>query len=275
MRAGKLQSTGMRTAVTVILMAVLAACSSTKLNGPAPVVERDVNKHNQKSVVPQGYYRVQPGDTLVSIAKQYGTDWHTLVQLNQLSDPNRLEIDQVIRVQSGDAKPATGATVDASHATDSGVVIKPVGSSAPPTTQTVKPEPAPQKQAESSRPAMALKLIWPAQGPIVTRFDGNNNKGVGIGGNLGTAVVAAADGRVVYAGSGLRGYGNLVIIKHDDTFLTAYAHNQALLVKEDQVVKQGQRIAEMGNSESDTVKLHFEVRQLGKPVDPMLYLPKQ
>jgi lipoprotein NlpD len=98
---------------------------------------------------------------------------------------------------------------------------------------------------------------------------------VSISGRVGDPVVAAADGRVVYAGAGLRGYGNLIILKHNDTFLTAYAHNQALLVREDQAVKQGQKIAEMGSSDADRVKLHFEVRRDGKPVDPLLYLPKQ
>ena len=104
-------------------------------------------------------------------------------------------------------------------------------------------------------------------------FDELKNKGVDIAGRAGDPVLAAADGRVVYAGSGLRGYGNLVILKHNNTFLTAYAHNQSLLVKEDQAVKQGQKIAEMGSSDADRVKLHFEIRRLGKPVDPARYLP--
>ena len=110
---------------------------------------------------------------------------------------------------------------------------------------------------------------------MIASFDEGKNKGVAISGKLGDPVVAAADGRVVYAGAGLRGYGNLVILKHNNTFLTAYAHNQALLVREDQVVKQGQRIAEMGSSDADRVKLHFEVRRSGKPVDPLSYLPKR
>jgi lipoprotein NlpD len=109
----------------------------------------------------------------------------------------------------------------------------------------------------------------------VATFDDKTNKGIGIAGKLGDPVVAAADGRVVYAGSGLRGYGNLVILKHDDTFLTAYAHNQSLAVREDQVVKKGDRIAQMGSSDADRVKLHFEVRRLGKPVDPLAFLPKR
>ena len=104
-------------------------------------------------------------------------------------------------------------------------------------------------------------------------FDEQRNKGLAIGGKAGDSVLAAADGRVMYAGSGLRGYGNMVIIKHNDTYLSAYAHNQALLVKEDQVVRRGQAIAEMGSSDTDQVKLHFEIRRGGKPLDPEKILP--
>ena len=118
-----------------------------------------------------------------------------------------------------------------------------------------------------------LGWIWPSNGAVIAGFDEVKNKGVDIAGNAGDAVVAAADGKVVYADSGLRGYGKLIILKHNNTFLTAYAHNQNLLVKEDQVVKKGQKIAEMGNTDADRVKLHFEVRRQGKPVDPVKYLP--
>lgn len=114
--------------------------------------------------------------------------------------------------------------------------------------------------------------VWPGNGPVLAGFDEVKNKGLDIGGSAGDAVVAAADGKVVYSGSGLRGYGNLIILKHNSTYLTAYAHNQTLLVKEDQVVKKGQKIAEMGSSDTDRVKLHFEVRKQGKPVDPSKYL---
>ena len=120
-----------------------------------------------------------------------------------------------------------------------------------------------------------LSFVWPAQGTVVATFDEAKNKGVSIAGRIGDPVLAAADGRVVYAGAGLRGYGNLIILKHNNTYLTAYAHNQALLVREDQSVRQGQKIAEMGSSDTDRVKLHFEVRRQGKPVDPLSFLPKR
>jgi len=118
-----------------------------------------------------------------------------------------------------------------------------------------------------------IDWMWPASGAVVARFDDVKNKGLAIAGKAGDPVYAAADGRVVYAGSGLRGYGNLVIVKHNATYLTAYAHNQALLVKEDQVVRKGQKIAEMGSSDSDRVQLHFEIRKQGKPIDPSGLLP--
>jgi lipoprotein NlpD len=108
---------------------------------------------------------------------------------------------------------------------------------------------------------------------VLAGFDEQKNKGIDIAGRAGDPVVAAADGRVVYAGAGLRGYGNLIILKHNNTYLTAYAHNQTLLVKEDQAVRKGQKIAEMGSTDTDRVKLHFEIRRQGKPVDPTRYLP--
>jgi lipoprotein NlpD len=120
-----------------------------------------------------------------------------------------------------------------------------------------------------------IHFIWPANGAVLTSFDEVKNKGLDIAGAAGEPVLAAADGRVVYVGAGLRGYGNLIILKHDNVFLTAYAHNQTLLVKEDQSVQKGQKIAEMGNSDADRVKLHFEVRRQGKPVDPAKYLPSR
>jgi lipoprotein NlpD len=128
----------------------------------------------------------------------------------------------------------------------------------------------------ASKSADDLNWIWPTTAVnVMAGFDEAKNKGLDLGGKLGDAVLAAADGRVVYAGSGLRGYGNLIIIKHNETFLSAYAHNQSLLVKEEQTVTKGQKIAEMGQSDSDKVKLHFEIRRQGKPVDPAQYLPKR
>ncbi|HRM00419.1 MAG TPA: peptidoglycan DD-metalloendopeptidase family protein, partial [Acidovorax sp.] len=176
-------------------------------------------------------------------------------------------------------------------AADTGVVTRPVTSSnvtpavpasasAAPASAT-KPAAGPVVAVAPTTPATSpaaggdddMGFIWPAPGALIAGFDEVRNKGYDIAGKAGDPVLAAAEGRVVYAGAGLRGYGNLIILKHNNTFLTAYAHNQALLVKEDQSVRKGQKIAEMGNTDADRVKLHFEIRRQGKPVDPSRYLP--
>lgn len=159
------------------------------------------------------------------------------------------------------------------------VVVKPIHSpghlssgqdiSASSQTTAVNSSPTVQSSEDS------LAFIWPSNGSLQSVFDESKNKGIDIAGKLGDEVVASADGRVVYAGSGLRGYGNLIILKHNGNYLTAYAHNQTLLVKEDQSIKKGQKIAEMGNSDSEQIKLHFEIRKQGKPVDPLKLLPQR
>jgi lipoprotein NlpD len=138
---------------------------------------------------------------------------------------------------------------------------------------SVNPASPPSPPLSRDGPDDDVQWAWPAAGAVVTAFDENRSKGLAIAGKAGDPVLAAADGRVVYAGSGLRGYGNLVIVKHNATFLTAYAHNQTLLVKEDQAVRKGQKIAEMGSSDADRVQLHFEIRRQGKPIDPAKLLP--
>jgi lipoprotein NlpD len=120
-----------------------------------------------------------------------------------------------------------------------------------------------------------LSWMWPSEGRIVATFDEGKNKGVDIAGRLGQPVTAAGAGKVMYAGSGIRGYGNLVIVKHSNSLLSAYAHNRAIVVKEGQTVSKGEKIAEMGDSDADSVKLHFEIRQQGKPVDPSRFLPSR
>lgn len=135
-----------------------------------------------------------------------------------------------------------------------------------------KPEPKP---AEPAVGGDEIAWIWPASGKTIGTFSEGGSKGVDIGGKAGDPVIASSDGKVVYSGTGLRGYGKLVIIKHNNTYLSAYAHNQTILVKEGQTVTKGQKIAEMGNTDADQVKLHFEVRRQGKPVDPLKYLPQR
>jgi len=205
-----------------------------------------------------GYYTVKPGDTLIRIGMDNGQSGRDIARWNKLENPNLIEAGQVLRV----VPPVPEAPVARVTPLSTASVPAPVASS-PAASVT----PAAPTAAED-----AISFQWPARGNLISGFDESKNKGLDIGGKAGDAVLAAADGRVVYAGAGLRGYGNLIILKHNNTYLTAYAHNQALLVKEDQVIKRGQKIAEMGNSDADQVKLHFEIRRQGKPVDPAKYL---
>jgi len=220
-----------------------------------------------------GYYTVKPGDTLIRIGLDTGQNWRDIVRWNSIENPNVIEVGQVLRVLPPTLAPAP----------DGVAVARPVTQgSATPASATPAPAPA-ASSAGAARPAPAavpapggedeVAWIWPANGSVLAGFDEVKNKGLDIGGRAGEPILAAGDGRVVYAGAGLRGYGNLIILKHNNTYLTAYAHNQTLLVKEDQSVRKGQKIAEMGNSDADRVKLHFEIRRQGKPVDPAQYLP--
>jgi len=249
------------------LVAALALSGCSSKGRLAPVDDHSVG--GARSTAPRvlpgsenagkpGYYTVKPGDTLIRIGMDNGQSGRDIARWNKLENPNLIEAGQVLRV----VPPAPEAPVARTMPLSSASAPAPVASSpAAPVT------PAAPSVAED-----AISFQWPARGNLISGFDESKNKGLDIGGKAGDAVLAAADGRVVYAGAGLRGYGNLIILKHNNTYLTAYAHNQALLVKEDQVIKRGQKIAEMGNSDADQVKLHFEIRRQGKPVDPAKYL---
>ena len=280
-------------AMVVLAALVLAGCGSP--HKPAPVEDRGTmggigNSAPGVGVPPittdangkplpgienygkPGYYAVRPGDTIMRIGLETGQNWRDLVRWNNLDNPNVIEVGQVLRVipPAGAGAPSVAAAPPAVAANATPAL--PAGGGAVATTDAPPPKPAPVPAAQSGDEDVAW--IWPARGTLLAGFDDSKNKGLDIGGRAGDPVLAAADGRVVYAGAGLRGYGNLVILKHNNTYLTAYAHNQALLVKEDQSVQKGQKIAEMGSSDTDRVKLHFEVRRQGKPVDPARYLPR-
>jgi lipoprotein NlpD len=212
-----------------------------------------------------GYYTVKPGDTLIRIGMDNGQSGRDIARWNNLTNPNLIETGQVLRV----APPAPDAPVARPAASASTTAASSSMPAASASSSTATP---PAAIAAPSAAEDAISFQWPARGNLISGFDESKNKGLDIGGKVGDPVLAAADGRVVYAGAGLRGYGNLIILKHNNTYLTAYAHNQTLLVKEDQVIKRGQKIAEMGNSDADQVKLHFEIRRQGKPVDPAKYL---
>jgi lipoprotein NlpD len=214
-------------------------------------------------------YTVKQGDTLIKIGLDHGHNWRDIMRWNAIDNPNVIEVGQVLRV----APPATDIGKEE-------VVVKPVAAPSTVTgaaadaksNPTTAGNPSPAAAASADVAEESLPFSWPAQGSVLSGFDEAKNKGIDINGKSGDPVLASADGRVVYAGAGLRGYGNLVILKHNNTYLTAYAHNQSILVKEDQVIKRGQKIAEMGNSDSEQVKLHFEIRKSGKPVDPIKLL---
>lgn len=223
-----------------------------------------------------GYYTVKPGDALIRIALDNGQTWRDLAKWNSLENPNRIEVGQVLRVvpPGVDASAVTARPIASAGKVES----RPLDAKPPATSASGASAPAAvpapkESPKESASDDDSLAWAWPVSQPVSAGFDDQRNKGLDFAGKAGDPVYAVADGRVVYAGSGLRGYGNLVIIKHNNTYLTAYAHNRAMLVEQDQVVRKGQRIAEMGSTESDTVKLHFEVRKLGKPVDPSRLLP--
>lgn len=228
-------------------------------------------------------YTIKAGDNLWKIANDTHQKMGDLIRWNAIENPDRIEVGQVLKVSPPpndsvavtrpvpatpkvDAKPlppagaASGTTTVTTTTVASGGVAAPVNAATPAAAATAHDD------AE-------MQWSWPAAGSVTTPFDEGKNKGVNIAGKAGDPVYAAADGQVVYAGSGLYGYGNLVIVKHNATFLTAYAFNRALLVKEDQFVKKGQKIAEMGNTGTDRVQLHFEVRKAGKPIDPSGLLP--
>jgi len=300
------------TVLCLVATCALVACS-TKPRGPIPIEDRVAGQNQvrtqQQSQVQRpsspvavsspvsmgstmpgaenagkpGYYAVRSGDTLTKIALEHGQAWRDIARWNGLDNPNLIEVDQVLRVvppsvdlanRASAAKPAATSTSNPgsnpASSPASNAVTNPVMNPVMNPNVNAAPAAAPLNAATNDD---SLVFAWPHPGQVLSGFDETKNKGLDFAGKAGDPVLAAADGKVVYAGSGLRGYGNLVILKHNNTYLTAYAHNQTLLVKEDQTVQKGQRIAEMGSSDADRVKLHFEIRKQGKPVDPAKLLP--
>jgi lipoprotein NlpD len=336
-----------RLAVALLLAAAalgLAACSAKR---PAPVEDRGRPPAATKPApaaatapapaATADTYVVKRGDTLYSIALDNGVDWRELAGWNQITDPSRMQVGQVLRVRPPPgpdgvvvspveqappiaARPlgpevpaspppaaATGglrtepkglrlpyseenlAAVQRADAPRVAVAPKP---EAPPPVAAVKPEPPavakpeppavarPEAPPPAARPDSdggdeRVDWAWPATGKVVATFNGASSKGVDIAGRAGDPVYASAPGKVVYSGEGIPAYGKLVIIRHNGTYLSAYAHNSQILVKEGQTVAKGQKIAEVGSSGSESPRLHFEIRRLGKPVDPLQYLPSR
>jgi lipoprotein NlpD len=254
----------------------LAGCSSTP-SGGVRVVDRN-KAAPQRQAVTTGQYVVRRSDTLFSIAFRYGWDWKALAERNQIPAPYTIHPGQTIRFdgRSSSAPTSVASTSDVapSGSIKTTVISRPIG-----VVPVIIPAPS---GTPATTPIQAVGRsptgwAWPSNGILIGKFSSNGslNKGIDIAGDLGQPVLAASDGSVVYAGSGLRGYGELVIIKHSDTYVSAYGHNRRLLVREGQQVKVGQTIAEMGSTGTDRVKLHFEIRRQGKPVDPLEFLPRR
>ena len=247
-------------------VAILSACSTPRTK-PATVVDRSQTEAASTAAnvpTPPGYYRVKRGDTVLRIALDQGQSPRDIVRWNNLTDPNLIEVDQLLLVRP----PAGKMTVKP-------LTTQPSTPAPQKMTEQRMAEPAAEPKIEAVKPDAAptgIRLSWPAKGKVVEDFMDGKNKGIDIAGKLGDPIQAASDGRVVYAGNSLRGYGNLVIVKHDNTYLTAYAHNRNLLVKEGDTVRKGQKIAEMGDTDANSVRLHFELRVNGKPVDPLPFL---
>ncbi len=258
-------------------------------------------------------YTVKKGDTLYSIGLEFGYDYKEIAQWNNISPPYVIHVGRNLKfkeVRAAESAPAEVAvttpiksepvfakplgepplksepkaikepyseqamTAPAPRPADRAETPKPVDSVK--AAEPVKADPAAEKPAHAFADDEPIEWVWPAQGKLNASFDeAAGSKGLDIAGQAGQPVLAAAAGKVVYSGAGLRGYGKLVIIKHNKTFLSAYAHNSQILVKEGQDIVRGQKIAEMGSTDTDKVKLHFEIRKLGKPVDPAKYLPEK
>ena len=293
-----------RLALSIVCLGILSACSTeTRVD---PVINRPTSSipiSRPRPATPPaddnrpdaaGTYTVRRGDTLLRIALDHGQNYRDLVAWNNLADPDDIKVGQVLKVGATErAANAVVATPIAMPGVDRPAAppkkTEPRGDKKPYSEATLagaqkEDNPKAEKVAASGIVAGStvtasddekLSWMWPSDGRIVATFDEGKNKGIDIAGKIGQQVMAAGSGKVMYAGSGIRGYGNLVIVKHSNSLLSAYAHNRAILVKEGQNVTKGQAIAEMGNSDTDTVKLHFEIRQQGKPVDPAKFLPSR
>jgi lipoprotein NlpD len=293
-----------RLALLILSLGILSACSTeTRV---APVIDRPTPTASSFRPRPQpapapaaednkpdarGTYTVRRGDTLLKIALDHGQNYRDLVAWNNLADPDDIKVGQVLKVaqseRAGTAVVTTPITMPgAEKAPAVPKKTEPNGAKKPYSEANLAKEDNPKAEkvvtagvapgtTVTANDDEKLSWMWPSDGKIVATFDEGKNKGIDIAGKMGQQVMAAGSGKVMYAGSGIRGYGNLVIVKHSNSLLSAYAHNRTILVKEGQNVTKGQPIAEMGDSDADAVKLHFEIRQQGKPVDPAKFLPSR
>ncbi|HIE1299039.1 MULTISPECIES: peptidoglycan DD-metalloendopeptidase family protein [Burkholderia] len=267
----------------LVAVLVMAGCASTQSVPPSDTLAGQSSSSSQPAAAPSAAtpppapifvaqkYVVKRGDTLTGIASANGCSVADLRTWNRLGANGRLRMGQVLRIVKQQPLPAPGAAgtqVAASSASGNGAGSNPAATQATASNASDR-----QVVKETKRHAGGVTLKWPASGKIVDGFRPGQNRGIQIAGRPGDPVRAAADGRVMYAGTGLNDYGSLIIVQHNADFLTAYAHNRKLLVKTGDIVRQGDEIAEMGDLDNSRVALLFEVRRDGKPVNPMPYLP--
>jgi lipoprotein NlpD len=268
---------------------------------PAPVAKPAVSPDARPA-----FHTVSKGETLYSIALEHGVDYKELAEWNNI-DPAKVQAGQQLRLTPPDGTvsaaplksppagiearplgtPPPAAAPGVAQAGSAMVKSEPKGlrvpysdqayaqlaAPKPDAGQAAKPEVRAEAKPEPAHEAGSLSWMWPATGKVVGGFNGSTAKGIAIAGKLGQPVLASAGGKVIHSGTGIRGLGKFIVIKHNDAYLSVYAHNNRLLVKEGDSVTRGQKIAEMGNSDADQVKLHFEIRRFGKPVDPVKLLP--
>lgn len=293
--------------VTCIYRSILlAACTAILLGGcasrtPAPVIERGAQPPRATSTAGKGeYHTVRKGDTLYSIALEHGQSYQDVAAWNHIDNPNLIRIGQQLRIA-----PAEGVAVAKPIASPSMVETRPLAATGVSNTDMLKREPKGGKQpyteqamamaqkpatVDAPQPAVSAgpesvtatpaagggsNWTWPSAGNVMAPYVEGSSKGIDIEGRIGDPVLAAQAGKVTYAGSGIRGYGNLLIIQHADSLSSVYAHNSKLLAKEGQQVAKGQKIAELGDSDTDRPRLHFEIRRQGKPLDPATLLPQR
>ena len=257
-------------AFAVLLLLVLAAACAPQRRG-APVEDRRPPARVAKPApaapakavaqtpTPEGFYTVKRGDTLYSIALEHGHEYREVAQWNSLDDPTKISVGQVLRVSPPPGPPPAPAVAVGTPRGSGRIESRPIAS-------------APEQKAAQVEPprleAGPLTFAWPVKGKVVAGFAEPRQKGIDIAGKSGDPVIASAAGRVTYVGNGIPGLGKLIVIKHDQGYITVYAHNRELLVKEQQNVTRGQKIAELGD------KLHFQIRKGSAAVDPILYLPR-
>ena len=281
-------------------LVILSLTSCAKRPAPAPVASLAINPEGSRGPIRADHYTVQRGDTLYSIAFRAGQDFRTLAQRNRINPPYLIHPGQQLRMSGVDTASSSAAGQSTARVQKAPAVVttEPIAAVSQPVDSTQESEkkaqtksvaPSPQtgyvhrvqgknqkKTTNNTLSGNKLQWQWPTRGTILARFSHqeHGSKGLKIAGRNGQRINAAASGQVVYAGNALRGYGNLIIIKHNDDYLSAYAHNQRLLVREQQLVRAGEHIADMGSTEASQTQLHFEIRFRGQSVDPLQFLPK-